>query len=197
MNWLKRRYYDLVSTLAFYIAKACGPVHAPWTKKRLDYSVVEEMLQVLQPGDILLTRTHGELTTIAIPGFYKHTAIYMGAGRIIEAISPKAKIGYLANLVLRTDNIAARRMNNITDEEVKLLSAKAKSYVDKETLYDYHMRFLDESSVSCSELGFNCINFARPNYLELWYRMGYPSFTPQDFYYADSKFSTVFEERDI
>jgi uncharacterized protein YycO len=176
-----------------------GHVRAPWSRKKLDYDTVKALTCALRIGDIILIRTNGELSTLAIPGFWKHAAIYVGTDekgdhQIIEAVNPVVRMSYLANLVMRTDNVAVRRIKDVTEDQVKALVNFAFKQLGKK--YDKSLKIWDLEEVYCSEIVYHGVNNVMGyGFVELRERFGYPSFTPDDCYKANKKFETVFEVR--
>ena len=70
--------------------------------------------------------------------------------------------------------------------------------IDKMGLpYNYSMDISSNDKEFCSGLLFKAISSVWPcNYLELRYRLGFPTFTPNDFYEAKNKFDLILEKRD-
>jgi len=68
------------------IAKLIGKLHVPFSRKKITAKDFEACLELMQPGDILLTRTRGELTNLFIPGEWPHAAIVVSDGLIVEAV---------------------------------------------------------------------------------------------------------------
>jgi uncharacterized protein YycO len=197
----KQIYFDAISTITCAIADVVGPVHSPWTHKKTSSKDLIDMglsfidnHTVIQLGDVLLTRTNGELTTLAIPGFWKHGAVYIGNSQIVEAVTPKVRISYLPDLIMKTDYFAVLRVKNITPERQLKIVEKAKTYEGRK--YDKRVRLKDDSEMFCSEVVYDSVNYAMESqYLELWERLGYPTFTPQDCYNARGKFDFIFGDR--
>lgn len=193
MNSLKRFICSVVSTVLYFSGKVMGPLHAPWTKKRLHYSDVLKALNCLKKGDVILTRTKGELTTFCIPGHWKHSAIYIGEQKTIEATGKGVIENWLPNLIMRTDYIAVMRCRNLTLEQVDKIVKEARTFIGKE--YDYKFNLWDKGQVYCSEIVYHSVNAAlgddhielRPNFF------GYPSFTPDDCYKARKKFDLILQ----
>jgi hypothetical protein len=50
-------------------------------KKYISYKDLRDIKKQLQPGDILFKRNDAQLVNIGIPGFWTHTAIYLGSKR--------------------------------------------------------------------------------------------------------------------
>lgn len=200
MDWAKRTYYQAVSTTLSGLAYATGGIHAPWTHKGLDFDDVLAVRKQIQPGDIILTRTYGELTTITIPGYWKHAARYVGDDRVVEAVAPRVQENWLANLIMRTDCYAIMRVPDLPPGVIAHTIELTNQYLGRR--YDMGLKIYEDDEVYCSEVIFHSTNKAMAAYLrsdkpyiEQWKRLGYPAFTPDDNYKARKKFELVMEKR--
>ena len=194
MNFLKRLYFDVVSFFIMLVVKGTGWIHAPWTHKKTCQDDIEAIKEVLIPGDIILTHTEGEFTTLTIPGFWKHCEIYVDYRKTVGAVSPKARMAWLEDVIHGTDYFCVIRMKGVTEKEGGIIAEHAYDNIGK--FYDIRMNFKKGDKISCSELVFNAINESRPNYLELRNRLGFMTVTPQDLHDAKSKFEIIYEKLD-
>lgn len=193
MNFLKKVYFHVISSLVGILAKCTGLIHAPWTHKRLSYDDVVCLKGLLRVGDIILTRTDGELTTLTIPGYWKHAIVYIGQDKVVEGVAPFVRENWLANVVMKTDYISVMRMKDSSDQECYTLVEYALSCVGKK--YDFGLKIWDEEEEYCSEIVYHGVNKAkRCEWVELRYRMGFPSLTPDDIYKARRKFDFIYEK---
>ncbi len=58
------------------------PHHVP----RIPELIGNEMMLLLRPGDVLVTRKENALTNYFLPGYWPHAAFYIGEQRVIEAL---------------------------------------------------------------------------------------------------------------
>jgi len=191
---MKALYYNLLHKIAGFCARTLGKIHAPWTRKNIHYTDVAKVLEILLPGDYILARTNGEFSTIMIPGFYKHAAIYIGDGKIIDATSVGVTERYLADLMMDTDNVAIMRVPNLTKDQQSLIVSYCKYSIG--TPYDFEVYVESRTSLYCSELVYVSINYAlQCNYIELRESMGIPTVTPDDLYLMTKKANLIWEKR--
>ncbi len=59
----------------------------PNRRPGLDTATVDRLRAQLRPGDILMIRAEGKLTTALLPGFWAHAAIYLGGRTELETLS--------------------------------------------------------------------------------------------------------------
>ncbi len=143
----------------------------------LDHAILDSLRSRLKPGDILLVRAEGKLTSALLPGFWAHAALYVGDRRalepltttrtqylhrhlrerpgnggasdlVIEAVSPKVRLTSLANC-LEGDHVLALRLNVPESETVAALN-EAFGHLNKP--YDFEFDFNVSSRVVCTEL---------------------------------------------
>lgn len=55
-----------------------GIEYGPRKEKLITSSAIDEMKNILKPGDLLLKRSNWQLTNVGIPGFWTHSGIYIG-----------------------------------------------------------------------------------------------------------------------
>lgn len=72
---------NIASKLSRQVAK----VHAPWTRKLIKESDEIEMDGILMLGDILLTKTNGELSNPFVPRFWGHVGLVTERNTVIQA----------------------------------------------------------------------------------------------------------------
>ena len=189
---MKFLWFEFLRKLTTIIAKIITPIHSPYSHKYIKYDHVMRAMTYLKSGDIILTRTHGDLSTVVIPGFWKHAAIYAGDGKIIDATSVGVTERHLADLMMTTDNVAVLRVANVVEDLSKgqLMVDYARLQIGKK--YDLEMRVNRTDAMFCSELVYHAIcHVFGKDYIELRERMGIKTLTPDDCYKAHGKF-TVF-----
>lgn len=194
-KYLKKIYFYSLRYLIGTVAKAIGPIRAPFTHKALTYEDVIDIRTNIKIGDILLSRTHGELTTLVIPGFWKHAMVYVGEDKIIEAVGSGVKISYLVDSVMRTDNLVVlRKKNGLTPTQTLNLTNWIFEQIGK--LYDYSLYTESSSKFYCSELAIRAIESAlETEYFQPMSRLGFMTVTPDDIYMAKNKMEIIWEKR--
>jgi uncharacterized protein YycO len=79
---------------------------------RLKGDKIREILNTIQPGDILLRRFDSYLNTILTPGFWGHAGLYIGNNSIIHSIGKGVIEEDILNFC-RTDSLAVLNANVI------------------------------------------------------------------------------------
>jgi hypothetical protein len=173
-----------------------GKIHSPWSHKLVtgyDYLKVRDLIK---PGDVLLTRTYGELSSLIIPSHWKHAAIYLGTEMIGEATQNGVRSDYLSTFMLHKDEVKVLRPLFLSDIECKEAALYALNQIG--VPYD----FAYEETVKafyCSELVRSAYEHAwelkhapEPFPFELRIRAGIKTVSPDDFDKATSKFGVVY-----
>lgn len=159
--------------------------------KLISYEEANIIMSSLEKGDVILTRTSNSYSNYIIPGYWKHAALYIGNGEIVEAVYPEVHKDSIVNLIMHTHNIVVLRFKdkNITDIIPSIVS-EAISYVGKE--YDQELNTGNDERLYCSEVIYNSVNKASNfNYIESKYRWGYPTYSPDDIFNDRAKFDVI------
>lgn len=166
-------------------------IRSPYSKKQMKYQDVLDVLKVIKPGDIIVTRTMGEFSTVVIPGFWKHAALYVGDETIIHAVAPVVTKEHIQNLIMRTDFVAVMRLNVINDKLAYKIIEAAKTFLGLP--YDFYFDVESEKSMYCSELIYHSINDGlETKAVELRDRFGVKSFTADDCFKHRKLFNCVY-----
>lgn len=126
---------------------------------KLKGTVYRKLRELLMPGDIVLRRFDGYLSSYMIPGFWNHAGIYIGEDenkpeQVIHAVSEGVIQEDILNF-MRTDHLLVLRcINERKTKRVKNAIELAKSIVGKP--YDFGFDFKDTNRFSCTELVSYC-----------------------------------------
>ena len=113
--------------------------------------------QQLQPGDIILTRRNGFVSNLFIPGYWTHSALYIGPEAeanftndpcVIEALSEGVTLRTLEESLQANAFIIFRPI--VLKEDIDLAIENAFSQIGKP--YDYDFDFSTHDKLSCTEL---------------------------------------------
>lgn len=190
---MKAAYFNFLHKTITILSKIISKIYSPGARHKMIYENVAEMLSILQPGDLILTRTRGELATLLIPGFWKHASIYVGNERIIDAVTAGVSERWLADLIMKTDNVVILRPPLTEDEQFQMISY---CYSMVGTPYDFAINIDTRAKIYCSELCYLSINYAKQaNYIELQESMGINTVTPDQLYEMTDKLENIYEKR--
>jgi hypothetical protein len=168
-------------------------------------AMLDRLRASLAPGDVLLVRTEGKLTTALIPGFWAHAAIFFGGrpeleklglarnpfvkkhwervpadpgtyGQVIEAVSPRVTVHALEQC-LEADHVAVLRPRVSADERAQAL-AEAFGHLDK--AYDFEFDFNASSRIVCTELVWRAFHRRGGIDFKLVKRLGRFTLSPDD-----------------
>ncbi len=179
--------------------KVFGWTHPMWFEinahgYRLKGAVYRKIRNLIKPGDIILRRYEGYLSSYMIPGFWNHAGLYIGDdGEKIEQVIHAVSEGVIQEDILnfmRTDHMIVLRLAPQEGNETAASEAvnKAKSIVGKP--YDFGFDFKDTNRFSCTELVTHCY----PGTVQGKKRLGKETFIADDFYNSDA-LTTIWDTR--
>ncbi len=110
---------------------------------------VRDVINIIQPGDILLRRYNNYISGLMIPGYYTHAAIYLGNNQIIHMLGDGIDKQDILTFC-RCDRVAIIHCNEeqISKEAIK----KARELYVKGMEYDFGFDFSDSTRFSCTEI---------------------------------------------
>lgn len=111
---------------------------------------VKTAMQLLQAGDVILTRTEHTFSELAIQGYWSHAALYVGDGLVMEAISDGVVKHGIYDALMHCDHFCVLRPSVLKDCEIQ--QAVAKALTLEGTLYDFFFDGRDKTMLFCSEL---------------------------------------------
>lgn len=178
--------------------KVTGMAHVPPHYRSVTAVQVAVALGVILPGDVLVSHRNHELTNPLIPGYWKHAAVYIGDGRIVEAIGRGVLESSFKEFCTTKDDVLILRSKFCGQEEAGLASGFARSLLGKP--YDYLVEHDQSRGVNkafyCSEVvwwSFDQVMLAEGKVSPFTPRktLGVPTITPQDYPNATDKWGEV------
>lgn len=100
---------------------------------------IRQILDIIQPADILFRTFDGYLNSILTPGTWSHAGLYIGDNKMAHAVSA----GVVTEDILdfcRTDNIALCRFKPMTEEFKKYVLDQASELLTEHIQYDYDFK---------------------------------------------------------
>lgn len=190
---MKKLYFKFIRWALRTINPILSHIYSPWSRKSTNFQHVIDIQKIIKIGDAIVTRTDGEITAIVIPGYWKHLAIYIGDGKIIEASTSGVRIRYLADLIMRVDSFAIMRNPVLRDYQRNTMKEFLLKQEGKP--YDFQLLGNDREEFYCSELYLEGTNQVINEYFNYRERAGVMTFTPNDCYEAKSKTELLMQFR--
>lgn len=163
----------------------------------------DSILNLLKPGDIILTFSDGYMSNIFLPGVFKHGIIYIGNRDdwtlndwtffnidsekkrmiephhdIIEAVSEGVVSNDLIHILDEKINRMVILRPKLEPEEIQKVVKKAHEYLGNE--YDFSFDFNDASTQVCTEIIYRAYNGLGPISFSLTKRVGNMTLSADD-----------------
>ena len=164
------------------VEKVVGKIHLPVTKRLITGEDFYAVQSIIEPGDIVLSRTRLHLTNACIPEFWKHASIISTRQTIIEAIGEGVVETSLYDFCVSKDYLCVLRAFNTLYAIQAAVNAAAMIGLK----YDYEFEFGD-NEFYCSELVYWAQNRAG---LQLNYGKG--KILPSSFFHAINKLDLIY-----
>lgn len=124
--------------------------HTAYKMKGTD---VREVLNVIQPGDIILRRYDSYISGLMIPGYYTHAAIYVGGDHIVHMLGDGIQKEDILTFC-RCDSVAIIhcKQEHISKGAIDKTNDMLGKGIKRGIEYDFNFNFSDDTRFSCTEL---------------------------------------------
>lgn len=184
LKWIRRKLLRILAPIIYRLGRIKSHT------KALPINEYNELMNILETGDILVTRTKYSLTNFLIPGYYKHAIMYIGCN-CVEAVIPRLREVQLSEVMKRVHKIRVMRVNDTTESQKLAASREMKKLIGKP--YDVYFE-PDHTAFYCSEAVWYSYNTVLNNWQFVpKERLGIATVTPNDIASADKFFTVIWE----
>ena len=155
----KSKVVSFVSDIRFYWL---GFVLFGNTSYQVKGEDMREILNTIEPGDVLLRRYSHYLGSVLIKGYYSHAALYVGDNSIVHMLGHGIEKEDILTF-MRCDGICVLRPTDPSLIEPAI--AKANKYLEYEIQYDYSFDTNNAKRLYCTEFADNVYDYPVRTYL--------------------------------
>ena len=120
------------------------PDHVPALPAR----IAEQIQELLQPGDVIVTRKEHAISNYLLPGYWPHVAMYVGGQQVVEAMKDGVRVREMAS-PFGNDSVAVIRPV-LDADRIQQAIVRARSHVGKP--YDFDFDFTRADRLVCTEV---------------------------------------------
>ena len=120
------------------------PDHVPALPAR----IAEQIQELLQPGDVIVTRKEHAISNYLLPGNWPHVAMYVGGQQVVEAMKDGVRVREMAS-PFGNDSVAVIRPV-LDADRIQQAIVRARSHVGKP--YDFDFDFTRADRLVCTEV---------------------------------------------
>ena len=113
------------------------------------------ILNVLQPGDVLLRRFSNTLGSMLTPGYFSHAAFYAGDNKVIHMLGEGIVEEDILTFMCCDDVAVLRPPVGLIDQATQ----RAKMYLNFDIEYDYYFDTVSKSRFYCTEFVDNLFDY--------------------------------------
>lgn len=167
--------------------RAVADLHMPGIKprgapKRMTRELQAQLLKLMRPGDVIVTRHDDALSNLFLPGYWPHAALYLGELPKPSEVLPEHRSGEVSGpcfLEAKKDGVRVRRADEtfavdellvmrppLDDEQIgKLLEKACREHAGKP--YDFLFDFRTADRLVCTEVVYRTYHGTAPVRFEL------------------------------
>ena len=120
------------------------PEHVP----ALPAGIAHQIQELLQPGDVLVTRKEHAMSNYFLPGYWPHVAMYVGGQQVVESMKDGVRVREMSS-PFGNDSVAVIRPA-LDEENIQQAIVRARSHVGKP--YDFDFDFTRADRLVCTEV---------------------------------------------
>ena len=156
---LKRRKISAWKNILFTLFEMAGSdiadlkiplVKPPSTPKRVTAKTISDVKDILEPGDVFVTRHDDAMSNVFLPGFWPHSALWLGAddADVLEA----KKDGVILRDIEETLQVDAFTLirPKLNPEQIEDALKRGRSHAGKQ--YDFVFDFRTTDRLVCTEV---------------------------------------------
>ena len=198
---IKRRGATIKQHTSFKILEASGRVFSEMSSlkhDRVDEKIRNQARQLLEPGDVLVTRHRVALTNFILPGFWPHAAFYIGSsqqrdafGIEIEAHTHKKWQGNKCTFEALKDGVLFRPLEETlavdgfvvlrpTISKAGIKHAIERIVIHEGKKYNFDFDFFRSDRLVCTELMYRAYDGIEHMDIQLKERAGRPTLSAED-----------------
>ena len=184
---LKRRNISAWKNIIFSLFEMTGSdiadlkipfVKPPRAPKRVTAQTLSALGDILQPGDVFVTRHDDAMSNVFLPGFWPHSALWLGAedADILEA----KKDGVLLRQIEETLQVDAFTVirPKLSPSQIQEALSRGRSHVGK--LYDFIFDFRTTDRLVCTEVIYRTYHGVGPIEFDLALQAGRHCLTAEE-----------------
>lgn len=148
----------------------------PYHRPRLPKRIKRQLLELMQPGDVLVTRKEHCFTNYFLPGYWPHVALYIGDSQVIEALADGVRLRSVDS-PFAVDSIAVIRPQ-LSPDEISTAVERAHNHVGKP--YDFDFDFTRADRMVCTEVIYRSYEGLDGMHFQLTRRAGRQNLSAED-----------------
>ena len=178
--------------------RAASELRLQWSPCRLSDEIRDRIDDLLEPGDVLITRHNHALTNLFLPGFWPHAALYIGSEhdrrnlgveldedgarrwsgdrRVLEAL----KDGVLYRPLEETLAVDAVAVIRPQLDRAQLAQGIARATTHEGKLYNFDFDFFRSDRLVCTEVVYRALDGLGSIEIPLRERSGRPTLSAED-----------------
>ncbi len=199
-KWRRRGVVSATNTLASVLegfGRTASELYDP-NNKRVTEDKLQQVAELLQPGDVVVTRHAKALTNLFLPGFWPHAALYIGTPKEREAVGINADwakertwVGDICMLEARKDGVRFRPLTDTFSVDVFALLRPAMSQenicrgieravLHEGKLYNFDFDFFNSDKLVCTEVIYRAYDGLEPIQFPLHERASRKTLSAED-----------------
>lgn len=187
-SFFHRMLLNFVSNTTQFISKFKVPYLDRQIKSK-DYRLIQPLLV---PGQTILSRKNGELSTLLIPGYWTHAALIKDKYTVIEATTKGVIETDLIDFLMTKDAVVVLKPKFATLEEMANAVKVAYAQIGKPYQFDMEFSVKDIHAFYCSMLCYySYLKSCAVMPFVLKKTLGIETVAPSDFVLAVDKFEVV------